>query len=58
MKFSGIQPKLASKTVFNPWTINLFDEDILEIVESSGMIGIIMDERVLGYGKLDRGIYE
>ncbi|HEU4472821.1 MAG TPA: hypothetical protein VFR58_17120 [Flavisolibacter sp.] len=32
----------------NPWTINLFDEDIVEIMDSGGMIGISLDQRILG----------
>jgi microsomal dipeptidase-like Zn-dependent dipeptidase len=32
----------------NPWTINLFDEEILEIYRSKGLIGLSLDQRVLG----------
>lgn len=32
----------------NPWTINLFDEEIEVILRSGGMIGISLDQRVLG----------
>ena len=40
---------LVNKGLFcNPWTINLFDEDIVEIMESGGMMGISLDQRVLG----------
>lgn len=38
------------QTVFNPATINLFDEDIEEIVLSDGLIGVSFDERILGRG--------
>ena len=38
-------------TFFNPWTINLFDEDILEIIKSGGLLGISLDQRILGYQK-------
>lgn len=38
-------------TAFNPWTINLFDEDIEQIVASGGMIGVSMDQRILGFEK-------
>ncbi len=34
---------------FNPSSINLFDEDIVEIVKSGGMIGLSLDKRILGY---------
>jgi microsomal dipeptidase-like Zn-dependent dipeptidase len=33
---------------FNPWSINLYDEDILEIMNSGGLIGIELDRRVIG----------
>ncbi|GAB3909236.1 hypothetical protein GCM10028803_46470 [Larkinella knui] len=39
---------------FNPWTINLFDEDITEIVESDGLIGFSFDSRILGNEVVDR----
>lgn len=39
------------KSHFNPSTINLFDEDIREIVASGGLIGIMMDQRQLGVTK-------
>jgi microsomal dipeptidase-like Zn-dependent dipeptidase len=34
---------------FNPCSINLYDEDILEIINSGGMIGLSLDKRILGY---------
>ena len=39
------------KSYFTPTTINLFDEDIKEIIESGGLIGIMMDQRQLGVSK-------
>ena len=52
---------LNGKLFSNPWTINLFDEEIVEIMQSNGMIGISMDQRILGSvkGTLDgsRGDY-
>lgn len=42
---------LNNKLYSNPWTINLFDEEIVEIMRSGGMIGISMDQRVLGASK-------
>ncbi len=36
-------------TYFNPNSINLYDEDIENILKSGGLIGLILDERVLGY---------
>ncbi|WP_026808433.1 amidohydrolase family protein [Arenibacter latericius] len=35
--------------VFNPNTINLMDEDIIEVVNSEGIIGVSLDVRILGY---------
>lgn len=37
---------------FNPWDINLHDEDLIAIAQSHGLIGIIMDERILAGEKL------
>jgi hypothetical protein len=39
-------------TLFNPWTINLFDEDILMVLQSKGLIGISFDQRIVGAGKI------
>ncbi|MBC7873811.1 MAG: hypothetical protein H7Y01_07445 [Ferruginibacter sp.] len=39
-------------TEFNPWSINLYDEDIAEIFNSGGIIGISLDQRILGCGKI------
>lgn len=41
-------------TYFFPLSINLYNEDIREILESNGLIGISMDVRILG-GKGDPG---
>lgn len=35
-------------TYFNPISINLYDEDIIKIMESKGLIGISMDLRIIG----------
>jgi microsomal dipeptidase-like Zn-dependent dipeptidase len=35
-------------TQFNPWSINLYDEEIVRIVESKGLIGLSLDARILG----------
>jgi len=32
----------------NPWTINFFDEEIIEIMKTGGVIGISLDQRILG----------
>jgi microsomal dipeptidase-like Zn-dependent dipeptidase len=36
---------------FNTWSINLCDEDILEIFRSHGLIGVSFDQRILGIPK-------
>lgn len=36
----------------NPWSINLFDDEIATIMESRGMIGISLDQRILGASKM------
>ncbi|MBS2211750.1 membrane dipeptidase [Carboxylicivirga mesophila] len=41
-------------TRFNPDSINLYDEDIKAILRSGGLIGLILDERVLGYAKEEK----
>lgn len=33
---------------YYPWSINLFDEEIIEIYQSGGIIGLMMDPRQLG----------
>lgn len=34
---------------FNPWSLNLYDEEIIEIIDSGGILGLIFDKRVLGH---------
>jgi microsomal dipeptidase-like Zn-dependent dipeptidase len=36
------------KSEFNPWSVNLYDEEIPIIIASDGLIGLILDRRVLG----------
>ncbi|MBB4080292.1 microsomal dipeptidase-like Zn-dependent dipeptidase [Lewinella aquimaris] len=43
---------------FNPTSINLYDEDIVEIVASGGLIGLILDERQLGCKKKLREYFD
>jgi microsomal dipeptidase-like Zn-dependent dipeptidase len=40
-------------TTFNPWSINLYDEDIEKILLSGGIIGLTLDQRLLGFGMPD-----
>jgi len=42
------QGKLGA--AFNPWSINLYDEDIAEVLLSDGLIGLSLDQRILGCG--------
>ena len=51
-KMVGKWGAINKKFTFNPWTINLLDEDIIEIVDSKGLIGLSMDVRVLGFQAL------
>lgn len=48
----GIGKGLSIKTEFNPWSINLYDEEIVEILDSGGLIGFNMDKRILGSDKV------
>jgi microsomal dipeptidase-like Zn-dependent dipeptidase len=41
--------KAFGRPSFNATSINLFDEDIIEILRSGGMIGLSLDKRILGY---------
>ncbi len=49
---SPTNPQTAPTSVvtFNPWSINLYDEDITEILASDGLIGVSLDIRILGMG--------
>ncbi len=45
----GKTDDLINKRLFcNPWSINLFDEEIVEIIDSGGLIGFSLDQRILG----------
>jgi microsomal dipeptidase-like Zn-dependent dipeptidase len=46
------KPKIYSsvnRTAFNPSSINLYNEDIIAILRSGGMIGLSLDKRILGF---------
>ena len=43
------RPGLAH-TKFNPWTIGLYDEDIIAVLKSNGIIGVSFDQRIIGEG--------
>ncbi len=40
---------IKEEFTFNPNTINLMDEDIVEVVNSEGIIGVSLNVRILGY---------
>lgn len=39
---------------FNPWSINLYDEEVGDIVQSGGLLGFSFDSRILGNEVVDR----
>lgn len=43
------KPGYLENTAFNACSINLYDEDIVAILDSGGIIGISLDKRILGY---------
>jgi microsomal dipeptidase-like Zn-dependent dipeptidase len=46
------QPKISELGIpFNSWTINLYDEEIIEIMQSGGLIGLSFDLGILGAAK-------
>lgn len=47
-KPSGIGSGAHIKTAFNPWSVNIYDEEIIEILDSGGLIGFNLDKRILG----------
>jgi microsomal dipeptidase-like Zn-dependent dipeptidase len=44
-------------TRFNPWSINLYDEEIIKIIESDGLLGLNLDQRIQGHAKLKGEYY-
>lgn len=48
-KEAGAWGILNKGFTFNPWTINLMDEDIVEVLNSGGLIGVSLDVRILGW---------
>ena len=40
---------INNKFTFNPWSINLMDDDIIEVIQSGGLIGVSLDVRILGF---------
>lgn len=56
-RLSWTKPKkygmLDFMLAFNPSSINLYDEDILAVINSGGIIGLSLDKRILGYTEAD-----
>lgn len=48
IKVRYFKPKGLKRTKFNPWSINIYDEEIRKIVDSNGLIGLNLDQRILG----------
>jgi hypothetical protein len=46
-------PDKYEHSMFNPWEINLSDEEVIRIFESDGIIGINMDQRILSGKRLN-----
>lgn len=49
----GIGGPFRIKTEFNPWSINLYNEEIPIILNSGGLIGVNLDKRILGAKRVD-----
>lgn len=50
-KVSNLKPQgYLDHSYFNCSSINLYDEDIVRIMGSKGLIGISLDQRILGFG--------
>jgi microsomal dipeptidase-like Zn-dependent dipeptidase len=47
-KIGRTNDTINKKLWCNPWSINLFDDEIITIMESKGLIGISLDQRILG----------
>lgn len=48
-KTAGTWGAIHKLFTFNSWSLNLMDEDIEEVINSEGLIGIELDVRVLGW---------
>lgn len=46
------RPEGLGDTHFNPWSINLYDYEIEIILDSDGLIGLNLDQRILGTKKV------
>lgn len=47
-KVAGQWGRINKTFTYNPWTINLMDDDIIRVLESNGLIGVSLDIRILG----------
>ena len=49
LKIRNLKPYgYLNGTAFNACSINLYDEDVIEVIDSGGIIGLSMDQRILG----------
>jgi microsomal dipeptidase-like Zn-dependent dipeptidase len=48
VKLTYTKPLGIDGTRFNPWSVNLYDEELRKIIESEGIIGLNMDVRIMG----------
>jgi microsomal dipeptidase-like Zn-dependent dipeptidase len=51
LKLHGGEIDIKKTGWFHPFSINLYDEEIRSIYESDGILGITLEERVLGTGR-------
>ena len=50
----NVNDKYKHSTEYNPWSINLSDQEVVEIFKSNGLIGINLDQRILsGHERLE-----
>lgn len=57
VQVNGSNPKgLIAGTSFYPLSINLFDQDVIAILKSGGLIGLSMDIRILGGKDIDGAV--
>lgn len=48
-KIAGVWGVINRTFTYNAWSINLMDEDIEEVLNSNGLIGVSLDVRILGW---------
>ncbi|MGB0525298.1 MAG: hypothetical protein ACPGJS_20155, partial [Flammeovirgaceae bacterium] len=48
---TDLQEEYEASEGFNPWSINLYDDELIRIHQTQGIIGLIIDQRILAGGK-------